>query len=225
MDDDQLSIELNRDDATALVYVLDFLIEQQAGTGYGALLRGLQTAVVDAFDHVRPDPPEGWPRAIPAGTADGADTPRFGGLPRAILLSVSALSGDLYRDVAGQELLAELSRRGFQPPMRALLDLMHQLQDAGYLSCVFLGGRSGVEMIRLEHRGRQEVEGWPVSPGQPSASDLQALVDGLLARSVDPAVPEPERGKARVAATAVKDLGVSVAGQVIFAWLKQAGVA
>jgi len=221
MDDDQLSIQLNRDDAAALVYVLDFIFEQQAGTGYGSLLRGLQTAVVDAFGHVRPAAPEGWPRINPGS----ADAPRFGGLPRAILLSVSALSGDLYRDVGGDELMAEVSHRGFQPPMRALLDLMHQLQDAGYLSCMFLGGRSGVEMIRLEHRGRQEVEGWPVSPGQPSASDVQALVDGLLARSVDPAVPEPERGKARVAATAVKDLGVSVAGQVIFAWLKQAGVA
>ena len=219
-DDNQLGIELDRDDAAALVYVLDFIMEQQAGTGYGALLRGLQTAVVDAFDHVRPDPPDGWPLA--AGTADA---PRFGELPRAILLSVSAVSGHAYYDVGGDDLMAELARRGFQPQMGTLIRAMHQLEDAGYLSCMFLGGMSGVELIRLRERGRQEVEGWPVSPGQPSASDLQALLDQLVARSVDPDVPEPERSKARAAAAAFKDLGVSVAGQVIFAWLKSAGVA
>lgn len=149
--------------------------------------------------------------------------PEFSGLPRAILLSVSALSGDVYRDVSGEELTAELSRRGFEPkPRPELINLMHQLQDAGYLSCTFTG--SGVEMIRLDHRGRQEVEGWPVIPGQPSASDVQALVDALIARSEDPAIPEPERGKARAAAGAVKDLGVSVMAEVIVAWLKSVGV-
>ena len=101
--------------------------------------------------------------------------------------------------------MAELASRGFHPHMSALLRAMHALVDAGYVSCTFLGGMSGVELIRLQERGRQEVEGWPLSPGQPSSTDLQALIDGLIARSVDPAVSEPEQGKARAAAGVFKD--------------------
>ena len=148
--------------------------------------------------------------------------PEFRGLPRDILLSISALSGNAYRDVGGEELTAELDRRGFQPARSEFINLMHQLQDAGYLSCTFLGGGSGIDLIRLELGGRQEVEGWPVSPGQPTASDVEALLDALLARSED--LPEPERRKARAAAAALRDLGVSVTGEVIAAWLKHLGV-
>lgn len=99
---------------------------------------------------------------------------------------------------------------------------MHQLQDAGYLSCTFTGG--GTVLIQLEHRGRQEIEGWPVTPGQLTDRDVEGLVEALAARSEDPDVPEPERGKARAAAGALRDLGVSVTGQVLVAWLKSLGV-
>jgi len=150
--------------------------------------------------------------------------PDFSGLPRATLLSISTLSGDTYQDVGGEDLTAELSRRGFQATMLELIGLMHRLHDAGYLSCTFLGGLSGVELIRLEHRGRQEVEGWPISPGQPTASEVEALLDELLARSEDLSVPEPERGKARAAAGALRDLGVSVTGEIIAGWLRHLGV-
>lgn len=150
--------------------------------------------------------------------------PEFGGLPRATLLSISHLSGEDYQDVAGDELMAELSRRGFQATMPQLIRLMHQLQDAGYVRCTFAGGYSGMDLIGLEHLGRQEVEGWPVAAGQPTGGDVEALVDALLARSEDATVPEPERGKARAAASALRDLGVSVTGEVIAAWLKHLGV-
>ena len=146
--------------------------------------------------------------------------PNFSELPRAILTSISVLSGDGYREVGGDDLLAELKQRGLEPPVPALIRLMHQLKDAGYLSCTFLGGTSGVEMIRLDHLGRQEVEGWPAVPGQPSENDVKALIDTLEARSEDPEVPEPERSKARAAASAIKELGVNVTGQVLAAWLK-----
>jgi DNA-binding PadR family transcriptional regulator len=148
--------------------------------------------------------------------------PDFSGLPRAILLSISALSGEAYRDdVEEEELRAELSKRGFEPKKSTLDNVMHQLQDAGYLSCTFTGG--GIVLIQLEQRGRQEVEGWPVLPGQPTTGDVQALLDTFLARSEDPEVPEQERGKARAAAGALKDLGVNVTGQVVVAWLRQIG--
>lgn len=150
--------------------------------------------------------------------------PEFSGLPRAIVLSISRLSGDEYRDVEGEELKAELSRRGFEPKRSTLVNVMHQLRNAGYLDCTFVGGNPGVDLIRLEHRGRQEVEGWPILAGQPTANDVEALLENLLARSEDPALPEPERGKARAAASALKDLGINVTGQIIGAWLKHIGV-
>ena len=48
-----------RGEAAALVHALDSLIDQQRGTGIGSLLRGLETALADAFGGVRPSPPEG----------------------------------------------------------------------------------------------------------------------------------------------------------------------
>lgn len=54
--DDQIIIELHREDAAALVHVLDSLIDQQHGTATGDLLRGLNTALIDARGHVKPDP-------------------------------------------------------------------------------------------------------------------------------------------------------------------------
>ena len=59
-DHDHISIRLHRDDAAALVHELDSVIADHAETGAGTLLRGLQTALVDAFGHVRPDLPPGW---------------------------------------------------------------------------------------------------------------------------------------------------------------------
>jgi hypothetical protein len=55
MDDDHISIRLPRDDAAALVHELDSLIADHAGTGVGTLLRGLQTALTDAFGHIKPE--------------------------------------------------------------------------------------------------------------------------------------------------------------------------
>jgi hypothetical protein len=84
---------------------------------------------------------------------------------------------------------------------------------------------SGVELIKLEYRGRQEVEGWPATPGHPTDTDVEALIEVLARRSEDPAVSEPERSKAGEAAAALRDLGLNVGGQVLGAWLRHvAGV-
>ncbi len=104
--------------------------------------------------------------------------------------------------------------------MAQLIRIMRSLEAAGYLSGSYLGGMSGVELIRLEHRGRQEVEGWPTVPGELSEPDITALIAALESRAEDPQLPDAEKGKARAAATAVKDLGVNVGAQVLSAWLR-----
>ena len=145
--------------------------------------------------------------------------PQFSDLPRAILLSISHVSGETYRDIEDDELKAELVRRGLEPSASTLFGAMRALRGAGLVECEFVGG--GIAFIRLAPDGRKEVEGWPASPGALSANDVQALLD---ARSEDPDVPEPERGKARAAASALKDLGINVTAEVIAAWLRRLGV-
>jgi hypothetical protein len=71
---------------------------------------------------------------------------------------------------------------------------MRALNDSGYLECSFTG--SGIALIRLDHEGRKQVEGWPSAPGPLSASDVEELVGAL-----------EERSKARAAATAIRNLG------------------
>jgi hypothetical protein len=58
MDSDHIRIDLDREDAAALVYVLDSVIEPLQGTGYGALLKSLQTTLIGAFGGVRPERPD-----------------------------------------------------------------------------------------------------------------------------------------------------------------------
>lgn len=148
---------------------------------------------------------------------------QFSGLPRAILLSISALSGDTYRDVAGEELKTELTQRGFSPDDSALNGAMRALKAGGFVECHFTWG-DDIHLIHLDLAGRQEVEGWPAVPGSVSASDVEAFVSALQARGDDADVPEAERGRARAAASALRDLSVDVTAQVFAAWLKQMGV-
>jgi hypothetical protein len=62
MDTDQITIQLHRDAAAALVHVLDYYIQRDSGTGYGGILRSLQTTIIqDGFAGVRPGPPAGLP--------------------------------------------------------------------------------------------------------------------------------------------------------------------
>jgi len=118
---------------------------------------------------------------------------QFSGLPRSILRSIAALSGETYQDVDGDELKAELMRHGLDPTSSTLNNAMRALKDAGYLDCTFSGG--GIALIRLEHAGRQEVEGWPTSPGSLSASDFEELLTVLQTRGEDIDVPEADRRK------------------------------
>jgi uncharacterized protein with von Willebrand factor type A (vWA) domain len=62
MDTDQITIQLHRDAAAALVHVLDHYIQRDSGTGYGSILRSLQTTIIrDGFGGVRPGSPAGLP--------------------------------------------------------------------------------------------------------------------------------------------------------------------
>jgi hypothetical protein len=88
---------------------------------------------------------------------------QFQGLPRAVLVAISHVSGDTYREIEGSELVAELARMGHEPDGPALVNLMFQLKDAGYMDFAAVGGMdpANLDLIRLGERGRQEVEGWP----------------------------------------------------------------
>ena len=88
---------------------------------------------------------------------------QFQDLPRAVLVAISNLSGDRYRDVEGDELVAELRRQGHQPDPIAVRNLMERLRDDGYVtfSAAFGIGPKALSLIRLADRGRHEVEGWP----------------------------------------------------------------
>jgi hypothetical protein len=148
---------------------------------------------------------------------------QFNRLPRAILLSISELSGETYRDVGWEELKAELERRGLTPTDAVLGRAMRALKGEGYLDAYFSSGHFA-NLIRLDGAGRKEVEGWPAVPGSVSSSDVEELVSVLQTRGEDGDLPETERSKARAAAGAVRDLGVSVTAEVIAAWLKGIGV-
>lgn len=148
--------------------------------------------------------------------------PEFGDLPLAILRSVSAVSGENYYDVHEPELREELNRRGYEPGHAALNGVMRQLTGAGYLECTFTGGE--VALIRLREKGRQEVEGWPTTPGSISAAEVKQLVASLEARAEDPTLDSDEQSKARAAAGALQQMGISVTSTLLAAWLRHLGV-
>ena len=153
--------------------------------------------------------------------------PTFQGLPRAVLQAISNVSGESYSDIDGSQLIDELGRLGFAPDDVALYNLMFRLRDdGGYLefSAHGYGEPASMGLIRLAEPGRQEVEGWPVTPGAVSEADIATLLQVLQDRSEDSGVPEPERRKAMVALAALRDLGVQVTGEVVTAWLRHLGV-
>lgn len=151
--------------------------------------------------------------------------PEFQGLPRAVLMAISRASGETYRDIDGAELMAELGRMGHEPDPIGLHNLMFRLRDSGYVEfhAAFGNDPAGLALIRLGEAGRQEVEGWPRSPGV-SAADVDALIAAFEAHANNPDVPESERRTASTAASAARDLGVDVAGGVITSWLRSIGI-
>jgi hypothetical protein len=152
--------------------------------------------------------------------------PEFQGLPRAALVAISRVSGDTYREIEGAELVAELARMGHEPEGPALVNLMFQLKDAGYMDFAAVGGMdpANLDLIRLGERGRQEVEGWPKASGV-SAADVEALIRSFEEYANDPHVPEQQRRRAGAIASAGRDLGIDVAGSVIASWLRAIGIA
>ena len=54
-------------------------------------------------------------------------------------------------------------------------------------------------------------------------TDVEALLGILQARSEDPALPLPERGKASAALTALRELGTQVTSEVVATWLRSQG--
>lgn len=52
---------------------------------------------------------------------------QFSGLPRAVLVAISNVSGETYREINGTELMAELARMGHEPKPEALSNLLNEL--------------------------------------------------------------------------------------------------
>jgi hypothetical protein len=153
--------------------------------------------------------------------------PSFQGLPRAILVAISNVSGESMGDIEGDELIAELAQMGYEPDPVALYNTLRALRDdGGFVSYHVAGGgpNSTYGLMRLELPGRQEVEGWPASPGAPSSADIEELLRVLEARADDPSLPEPDRARSRAALVALRDLGVQVTAEVVAAWFKHLGL-
>jgi DNA-binding PadR family transcriptional regulator len=151
--------------------------------------------------------------------------PQFSGLPRAVLVAISNVSGETYREINGTELMAELARMGHEPEPEALSNLLNELKDAGFVWFEAVGGLDPrrLDLIRLAEGGRQEVEAWP-KPGAVSAADVEALIRAFEDHADNPEVPEPERRTARAAASYVRDLSVDVAGSILSVWLRSIGI-
>jgi DNA-binding PadR family transcriptional regulator len=153
--------------------------------------------------------------------------PQFQGLPRAVLIAISNVSGERYREINGTELMTELARMGHEPDPEGLYNLLRRLQDdGGYVSCDFGGGRPDprkLDLIRLGERGRQQVEGWP-TPSGIAVADVEALIRAFEEHAQNPAVPKPERDKAAAVASYIRDLSVAVAGSILPAWLRGIGL-
>ncbi len=147
--------------------------------------------------------------------------PVFSELARPILLAISNASGESYSFIEGDQLIAELKSLGHEPDDNTLRNLMRELKLAGYLD--FYAGPTYLAHIRLEDRGRQEVQGWPTTAGV-SSGDVEALLAVIQARSEDPALPEPERSKAGAVLAALRDLGTQVTSEVVAAWLRSQGI-
>jgi hypothetical protein len=147
--------------------------------------------------------------------------PDFSDLARPILVAISQTSGENYSDIEEEVLTAELKRLGHEPNDITLRNIMNALKDAGYVE--FYAGATHLSHIRLDEAGRQEVEGWPKIAGI-SATDVEALLSVLQARSDDPALSDPERNKARAVLAALQDLGTQVTGEIFAAWLRAHGI-
>jgi hypothetical protein len=60
----RITLQLNREDAVALVHALDRLLQLDWGNRTGSLLRAFRIELIDqAFGGSKPSPPEGWPEA------------------------------------------------------------------------------------------------------------------------------------------------------------------
>jgi hypothetical protein len=71
--DDKITVELEREDAAALIRALDAVIGQDPDAPPEPALRKLQSALVSALGGVRPGPPQVSPGAQPEATQSEGD--------------------------------------------------------------------------------------------------------------------------------------------------------
>lgn len=147
--------------------------------------------------------------------------PDFDGLPRAVLTAISKLSGPYGSEISGKQLVEELREQGQDFDVYKGRDLMAVLKRDGYID--YYAGNGTVEdlmSMRLDTRGRQEVERWP-SDASMSAADFQALLAAIADRAEDESLPEEERSKLRAALGTLGDLSGNVGASVLTAWIER----
>ena len=91
------------------------------------------------------------------------------------------------------------------------------LRDAGYIDARFAGGMGPAVMIQPTERGLQATRGWP-KPGE--TPDVSVLLSVLDERISDPGTPEEERSRLKKLRSTASEVGSSVLGQVLAAYIK-----
>jgi hypothetical protein len=121
--------------------------------------------------------------------------------------------------------MRELKRAGHDVDSETFYNVMFRLRDGGFLEFSAGGGMDPrvFGLVRLQPRGREQVEGWPTA-GAVGPAEAEALLRAFETFASDPAAPEPQRRKAAQVAEAGRDLGVEVAGNVLAAWLRGLGL-
>lgn len=149
--------------------------------------------------------------------------PQWTGLPLAVLTAISNASGESYALIEGAEFLAELRRLGHDPDPVHLLNLMDEMRGSRYIDFSASPGNEieeAVSGLRLQERGRQQVEGWPRS-SEATEADFQALLAVLEDRAEDTEQPEAERDNYRAALGGLSRLTNAVGVSVVTAWVNR----
>lgn len=143
-----------------------------------------------------------------------AETHRTGLMPqweevRPILVAAYALMDANPAGMTDGKALAEALGR--DPEDRFLERDLWALRDADYLDIYF--DPEGAGPIQGTAEGRREVQGWP-GPRTPAGS-AELLVDLLDKLAVADQTPEPERGRLKKAADAIRDAGTDTIAKAI----------
>jgi DNA-binding PadR family transcriptional regulator len=117
--------------------------------------------------------------------------------------------------ISGLSVNAALGR---DPNDERIGDVLEQLHKAGYIEGKFVMNTSVPIFIRPTEKGLQQTQGWPEPGG--AAADARLLLKLLDERIGDADTPEEERTRLQKLRASAGEVGESVLGQVMAAYLK-----